>query len=67
MTLTAAHPALWAWLELDGIDARCSQNIVHVTAQRPVEVTVRPAKPLGQEEFREARPRVRSLYDTYTH
>jgi hypothetical protein len=66
VTLTAAHPALWAWIELDGIDARCSQNFVHVTADRPVEITVSPARPLTQEAFQKAL-RVRSLYDTYAH
>ena len=66
VTLKAAHPALWAWLELDGLDARCSQNFIHVTADRPAEIRVRPAKPLSVEAF-QAALRVRSVYDTYTH
>jgi beta-mannosidase len=66
VTLTAEHPALWAWLELDGVDARCSGNFVHVTKGTPVTITVQPAKPLSKDEFQKAL-RVRSLYDTYAH
>jgi beta-mannosidase len=66
VTLKAEHPALWAWLELEGLDARCSQNFVHVCGQRPAEITVRPATPLTKEAFQRAL-RIRSLYDTYSH
>ncbi len=64
--LRAEHPALWAWLELAGVDARCSDNFVHVTKDGPVEIIVRPAQPLTKEAFQKAL-RVRSLYDTYAH
>ena len=63
--LTAKHPAMWTWLELDGADARCSQNFVPVRGNRPVEITVRPATPMPKEAFQKAL-RVRSLYDTYS-
>ena len=66
VTLTAAHPALWTWLELEGVDARCSGNFVHMTKGTPVTLTVQPARPLSKDEFRKAL-RVRSLYDTYAH
>jgi beta-mannosidase len=66
VTLTAEHPALWAWLELDGVDAQCSQNFVHVTQLSPTEIKVCPATPLTRKAFQEAL-RVRSLYDTYAH
>lgn len=65
VTLKAAHPALWAWLELEGCDARFSQNFVHVTGDAPAAITVRPATPLSREAFLK-KLRVRSLYDTYT-
>ena len=35
VTLHAEHPALWTWLELDGVDARFSDNFVHVSPARP--------------------------------
>ena len=35
VTLHAAHPALWTWLELDGVDARFSDNFVHVGPAGP--------------------------------
>ena len=62
--LKAAHPALWTWLELDDLDARYSQNFLHVTDRCPAEITVQPAKALSREEFEKAL-RVRSLFDTY--
>jgi len=66
VTLTAAHPALWTWLSFDGIDARCSQNFVHVSPAEPVEIIVHPAVPVAHEDFMRAL-QVRSLYDTYKH
>jgi beta-mannosidase len=62
--LTAEHPALWTWLSFDGLDARCSDNFVHVPPDAPVEIVVHPAKPTTREAFVKAL-RVRSLYDTY--
>jgi beta-mannosidase len=62
--LKAAHPALWTWLELDDLDARYSQNFLHVTDRYPAEISVQPAKALSREEFQKAL-RVRSLFDTY--
>jgi beta-mannosidase len=62
--LKAAHPALWTWLELDGVDARLSDNFVHVSQDHPVTIEVSPARPMSRDEFQKAL-RVRSLYDTY--
>jgi len=64
--LSARHPALWTWLELDGIDARFSDNFVHVTADNPAQITVQPTRPLSLQDFKAAL-RVRSVYDTYDH
>jgi beta-mannosidase len=66
VTLRAAHPALWTWLELDGEDARFSDNFLHVLQGRPAAIDVFPARPMGKEAFRKAL-RIRSLYDTYSH
>jgi beta-mannosidase len=66
VTLAATHPALWTWLELDDVDARMSQNFVHVRSDRPTTITVTPARPPPPDAFRKVL-RVRSLYDTYAH
>ncbi|MEN6450334.1 MAG: glycoside hydrolase family 2 protein, partial [Thermoguttaceae bacterium] len=66
VTLKAEHPALWAWLDLDGVDAQYSDNFVHVTKDWSPTIKVTPAKPLSKAEFEKAL-RVRSLYDTYEH
>ncbi len=64
VTLHAAHPALWAWLELDGVDARFSDNFVHVNPDKPAIITVRPAVPMTKAAVQRAL-KIRSLYDTY--
>jgi beta-mannosidase len=61
--LSARAPALWAWLELRGADARCSDNFFHLRPGRPASVEVAPARRMGLAEFRR-RLRVRSLADT---
>ncbi len=62
--LSAESPALWTWLELEGMDARFSDNFFHLTPGHPVLVTVRPAAPMSGQDFNDAL-RVRSLVDTY--
>ncbi len=64
VTLNAQHPALWTWLELDGEEARYSDNFVHVTRECPVAITVTPARPMSREAFQKAL-KMRSLIDTY--
>ena len=64
VTLTAPHPALWAWLEVEGVRARYSDNFVHVFPGKPVEVVVK-AEGLTMEGLGE-KLRVRSLVDTYS-
>jgi beta-mannosidase len=65
VTLHAEHPALWTWLELDGADARFSDNFVHVSPAEPVTITVHPAEPMSANALRSVL-RIRSLYDTYS-
>ena len=64
VTLKARKPALWTWIELDGIDARFSANFVHLLPGRPQEILVAPERPLSRDKFGKAL-RVRSLVDTY--
>lgn len=65
VTLQSQKPALWTWLELDGADAKYSDNFVHVTADTPRTIMVKPATELNKEDFSKAL-RVRNLIDTYT-
>ncbi len=64
LTITAKQPALWAWLELTGMDARFSDNFFHVRPGRAVRVTVTPCRGLTVAELRR-RLRVYSLANTY--
>lgn len=62
--LSASKPALWAWLSLP-IDARYSENFVHLDGQTLFEITVVPNRSLSRAEFEKALI-ARSLYDTYS-
>jgi beta-mannosidase len=62
--LTAAHPALRAWLDLAGSDARYSDNFVDLLPGEPIRIIVTPSSKLSLASFRKAL-RIRSLYDTY--
>ncbi len=64
VAVTAARPALWTWLELEGADARFSDNYFHVAPETETTVTVRPSSPMPRAAFEKAL-KVRSLYDTY--
>jgi beta-mannosidase len=64
ITLTAKAPALWAWIELEGLDARFSDNFFHILPGKPVRITVLAKEPISPIEI-EKRLRVRSLIDTY--
>jgi beta-mannosidase len=62
--LSAARPALWAWIELDGTVARCSDNFVNLHPGRPAAIRIVPAGRMSPREFRR-RLKVSSLVDTY--
>ncbi len=64
VTLTARHPALWAWLSLEGMDAKYDDNFICLEPERPVRIRVTPATRLKMDAFRQAL-RVSSLHDTY--
>jgi beta-mannosidase len=62
VSLTADAPALWAWLAVMGIDARYSDNFIHVKPGTVAEICVTPQQSLSLEQFRKALI-VRSLTD----
>ena len=64
ITLTAKKPALWTWLELDGMDARFSDNFFHLQPGKPVGITISTKRPLSSAEISK-KLRIRSLFDTY--
>jgi len=64
VTLRTKRPALWTWLELDGVDAKMSDNFFHLRPGAPLKINVDPAKKLSAKEFG-SRLAVRSLVDTY--
>ena len=63
VALGARRPALWCWLEVEGCDARYSDNFFHVMPGRKTTVRVTPTHPMTLKAFRK-HLRVRSLYDT---
>jgi beta-mannosidase len=65
VTLKSQRPALWTWLELNKLDAKYSDNFVHVTPDLTRTIFVEPASPLGKDDLLKAL-RVRSLFNTYT-
>ncbi len=64
VTLSAARPALWTWIELKGMDADLSDNFIHLRAGEPATILVKPAAKTSLSAIRQSL-RVRSLYDTY--
>lgn len=61
LTLTAAAPALYVWLNLDGVMAQFSDNFICFEPDEPVEIYCSPLEPLTQYSFRK-RISVGSLY-----
>ncbi len=60
VTVTAAKPALWCWLDLDGMDARYSDNFFHLAAGESRHIQVTLAAKMTPKEFANAL-RVRNL------
>jgi beta-mannosidase len=65
VTLQSQKPALWTWLELENVDAKFSDNFVHITPDSPRTIFVEPASPLNKDDFSK-QLLVRSLFNTYT-
>ncbi len=62
--LQAAHPALWTWIDFHDLDARYSDNFVHLAPGKSAQIVVAPSKTTTIEELRK-KLRVRSLFDTF--
>ncbi|MHC4985478.1 MAG: glycoside hydrolase family 2 protein [Planctomycetota bacterium] len=64
VTVSAAQPALWTWLELEGLDARFSDNFLPIRPGLPITIELTPHQETTLTEVRK-RLKVRSLFDTY--
>lgn len=62
VVLTVKRPAMWAWVEVKGTDAKCSDNFVNLAPGVSKEIDIDAA---GAAEGLGERLRVRSLFDTY--
>ncbi len=64
ITVRSRAPALHVWLDVDGLDARFSDNFFHLPPGQPIRIGVVPQSPTSIETLRR-RLRLRSLFDTY--
>lgn len=54
VTLKAVRPALYAWLDVPGREARFSDNFIHVAPGAPATITVRLDRPISRGDFTRA-------------
>jgi beta-mannosidase len=64
ISLVTDVPALWIWLDIEGIDARFSDNFFHLLPGEEINVEVLEAEDLPIR-YVNAHLKVRSLVDTY--
>jgi beta-mannosidase len=64
VTLSSKAPALWVWLEADGIDIKLSDNFFHMVPGKTIEIALQPAKTISITGLKK-KLTVRSLRDTY--
>lgn len=64
LRLDSLRPALWTWLEVDGIEAKLSDNFFHLFPHNPHIITLLTQKPISPQELRK-RIYLRTLRDTY--
>jgi len=64
VTLTSHRPAMWVWITLDGMDARCDDNFFCLEPEKPFRVRITPSSRLKLDHFRQI-IRIGSLRDTW--
>jgi len=62
VTIKSEHPALWAWIEVGGADARFSDNFMHLQPGSSKKISVQLSQSLNKIELEKAL-RVHSLFD----
>jgi beta-mannosidase len=66
VSVSASHPALFAWINCSDPDARYSNNFFHLAPSQSAVVHVTPSKPISLADFKSSLT-AQSLYDTYSH
>ena len=64
VTLKADKPALWAWLEIEKVDAKFSNNFMHLLPGRAETVIVTPSRKMTLTSLKKSL-KVSNLTDTY--
>jgi len=64
VTVRAGNPALWVWLDLPGVDARFSDNFIHIAPGAPAKFNVQLPKPMSKSGLLKAL-KAQSLFSTY--
>jgi len=64
VTITSRRPALWCWVEVAGIEAKYSDNFIHIRPGEPAKVFIQTTEKTNIAQI-ERSLRVRSLFDTY--
>ncbi len=62
VTLKTKRPALWVWLELENMDARYSDNFIHIRPEDQYVIDVKLNEPISKTEFRD-HLKIHSVYD----
>lgn len=65
ITLTAANPALWVWLEVAGVRVELSDNFFHLAANQPHTVILTDSSGQRGSDGVKTAVTVHSLFDTY--
>ncbi len=62
VVVKARKPALWVWVHLKDMDAKYSDNFIHLAPWREMDIEVRPTERMSLEDF-QRRLEVRSVHD----
>ena len=62
VVVKARKPALWVWVHLKDMDAKYSDNFIHLAPWRKMDIEVRPTERMSLEDF-QRRLEIRSVYD----
>ncbi len=64
VTVRAGKPALWVWLDIPGVEARFSDNFIHIAPGAPAKFNVQLTKPMSRSELLKTL-QAQSLFSTY--
>ena len=64
VTVRAGKPALWVWLDIPGVEARFSDNFIHIAPGASAKFNVQLTKPMSKSDFLKTL-QAQSLFSTY--